>query len=353
MNRNAQGDKNRLPRSDSPFLWALTGGVSDRPPFWLMRQAGRYLPEYREVRSSVPGFLDLCLTPKLAAEVTLQPIRRFAMDAAIVFSDILMVPFGLGQSVEFHEGPVLKPVRNQSDLGGFGTNKFAQRLEPVYEALRLVRGALPNNCALIGFAGSPWTVATYMVEGGTSRDFFAVKSWAFTNPDEFQALIDLLIESTAGHLIAQVEAGADALQLFDTWAGVLPESFARRFVLAPTKAIVARVKAAHPDVPIIGFPRGLGALYRDYALEAGVDAVSLDASVPVGWAAQEIQSQCCVQGNLDPQILVAGGEILRSETRRIIAGFAGGPFVFNLGHGILPQTPPEHVAELARLIRGA
>ena len=318
-----------------------------------MRQAGRYLPEYREVRSSVPGFLDLCLTPKLAAEVTLQPIRRFAMDAAIVFSDILMVPFGLGQTVEFQEGPILKPVRNQADIARLDAGKFAQRLEPVYETLRLVRAALPKTCGLIGFAGSPWTVATYMAEGGTSRDFFAVKSWAFTNADEFQALIDLLIESTARHLIAQVEAGADALQLFDTWAGVLPEAFARRFVVAPTRAIAARVKAAHPDVPIIGFPRGLGVLYRDYALETGVDAVSLDAGVPIGWAVQELQSRCCVQGNLDPQILVAGGEVLRSETRRIIAGFAGGPFVFNLGHGILPQTPPEHVAELTRLVRGA
>lgn len=318
-----------------------------------MRQAGRYLPEYREVRASVSGFLELCLTPKLAAEATLQPIRRFAMDAAIVFSDILMVPFGLGQTVEFHEGPVLEPVRSQADLTRLGMGKFGERLEPVYETLRLVRTALPKTCGLIGFAGSPWTVATYMAEGGTSRDFFAVKSWAFTKADEFQELIDLLIESTARHLIAQVEAGADALQLFDTWAGVLPEPFARRFVVAPTRAIVARVKAAHPDVPIIGFPRGLGALYRDYTLETGVDAVSLDASVPTGWAKQEIQSRCCVQGNLDPQILVAGGEVLHSETERIIAGFAGGPFVFNLGHGILPQTPPEHVAELARLIRGA
>ena len=318
-----------------------------------MRQAGRYLPEYREIRASVPGFLDLCLSPKLAAEVTLQPIRRFAMDAAIVFSDILMVPFGLGQTVEFQDGPVLEPVRNQADLAHLDLDQFARRLEPVYETLRLVRTELPETCGLIGFAGSPWTVATYMAEGGTSRDFFAVKSWVFTNPDEFQALIDLLIESTARHLIAQVDAGADALQLFDTWAGVLPESFVRRFVVAPTRAIVGRVRAAHPGIPIIGFPRGLGALYRDYAFETGVDAVSLDASVPIAWAAQEIQRQCCVQGNLDPQILVAGGEILRSETRRIIAGFAAGPFIFNLGHGILPQTPPEHVAELARLIRGA
>lgn len=338
-------------RSESRFLRALAGEVLARPPFWLMRQAGRYLPEYRAVRASVPGFLDLCLSPKLAAEVTLQPIRRFDMDAAIVFSDILMIPHGLGQLVAFREGPVLEPVRTAADIGGLTLAGFSQRLEPVYETLRLVRVELPMTCGLIGFAGSPWTVATYMVEGKTSRDFAAVKSWAFTNGQEFQSLIDLLVEATARHLIAQAGAGADALQLFDTWAGVLPESFARRFVLAPTRAIVARVKEACPGVPIIGFPRGLGALYRDYALETGVDAVSLDTSVPIGWAAREIQAHCCVQGNLDPQVLVAGGETMRNETLRIVAGFADGPFVFNLGHGILPETPPEHVAELARLLR--
>ncbi len=338
-------------RRESRFLRALAGEVLPRPPFWLMRQAGRYLPEYRAVRASVPGFLDLCLSPKLAAEVTLQPIRRFGMDAAIVFSDILMIPHGLGQLVAFREGPVLEPVRTATDIGRLTLAGFSQRLEPVYDTLRLVRAALPMTCGLIGFAGSPWTVATYMVEGKTSRDFAAVKSWAFTNGQEFQSLIDFLVEATARHLIAQAAAGADALQLFDTWAGVLPESFARRFVLAPTRAIVARVKEACPGVPIIGFPRGLGALYRDYALETGVDAVSLDASVPIGWAAREIQARRCVQGNLDPQVLVAGGETMRNETLRIVAGFADGPFVFNLGHGILPETPPEHVAELARLLR--
>jgi len=316
-----------------------------------MRQAGRYLPEYREVRAAVSGFLDLCLTPELAAEVTMQPIRRFGMDAAIVFSDILMIPHGLGQAVAFREGPVLEPVRSGIDIGRLDTAGLEERLVSVYETLRLVRMALPEDRSLIGFAGSPWTVATYMVEGGTSRDFSAVKSWAFTNPDEFQLLIDILIEATAAHLIGQVKAGADTLQLFDTWAGVLPESYTRRFVFLPTEAIIRRVKKTCPGVPIIGFPRGLGALYRDYALQTGVDAVSLDTTVPIAWAAREIQPHRCVQGNLDPQMLVAGGKSFRNEVLSIVAGFAMGPHVFNLGHGILPETPLDHVAELVRLIR--
>jgi uroporphyrinogen decarboxylase len=318
-----------------------------------MRQAGRYLPEYREVRASCGGFLDLCLTPKLAAEVTLQPIRRFGMDAAIVFSDILMVPLGLGQTVAFREGegPVLEPVRSADDLKRLSAASVTERLAPVYETLRLVASELPADTALIGFAGSPWTVASYMVEGGTSRDFAAVKAWAFTEAHEFQGLVDLLVEATAVHLVGQAAAGAEVLQLFDTWAGVLPEPFLRRFVFQPTKEIVARVKRAFPHVPVIGFPRGIGALYADYGRETGVDAVSLDSAVSVAWAAREIQKHIPVQGNLDPQVLVAGGAVLRAETRRILDGFSAGPFVFNLGHGILPETPPDHVAELAQLIR--
>lgn len=351
MNKNTQTRQART--KAKPLLRALAGEAVSPPPFWLMRQAGRYLPEYREIRASSAGFLEMCLTPELAAEVTLQPIRRFGMDAAIVFSDILMVPLGLGQPVAFREGegPVLEPVRDRTGLQRLSLSRFAERLMPVYRTLGRVAAELPEETALIGFAGSPWTVASYMVEGGTSRSFAAVKAWAFTQPAEFQALIDLLVEATARHLAAQAEAGAEVLQLFDTWAGVLPESFARLLVIEPTRRIVARLKETCPDVPIIGFPRGLGALYPDYVRETGVDAVGLDSGMPVAWAAREIQKLRPVQGNLDPQVLVAGGEVLRAETRRILEGFGAAPFVFNLGHGILPETPPEHVAELTRLVR--
>jgi uroporphyrinogen decarboxylase len=337
-----------------PVLRALLGESVSPPPLWLMRQAGRYLPEYREIRAKCPGFVEFCLTPELAAEATLQPIRRYGFDAAILFSDILMVPYGLGQPVTFREGegPVLEPVRNAAGVERLRDSEAAVRLAPVYETLRRVRISLPQQTVLIGFAGAPWTVACYMVEGGSSRDFAAVKAWAFGDTEGFEKLIDLLIEATAAHLIRQVAAGAEVLQLFDTWAGVLPESFTRRLVIRAAKEIVARVKKSCSRVPIIGFPRGIGALYLDYVRETGVDAVSFDSGVPVSWAAREIQGLVPVQGNLDPHVLVAGGAALRDETRRILEAFGRGPFVFNLGHGILPETPPEHVAELVRLVRG-
>jgi uroporphyrinogen decarboxylase len=336
-----------------PLLRALRGETLLRPPFWLMRQAGRYLPEYREIRRRVGGFLDLCFNPELAAEVTLQPVRRYGMDAAILFSDILVVPHALGQKVAFREGegPVLRPVRSLAELRGLSTARLAEHTAPVYETVRRVKQDLPEAATLIGFAGSPWTVATYMVEGGSSRDFERTKLWAFTAPDEFASLIELLVEATTLYLAAQIEAGAEVIQLFDSWAGALDEKGFRRWVIEPTRQIVARLRESHPSVPIIGFPRMAGFLYRDYKRETGVDAISLDTTVPLAAARDELQTLGPVQGNLDPLLLVAGGAAMESVVRAIIAALGNGAFVFNLGHGIVPQTPPENVARLAEIIR--
>ena len=335
------------------MLCALKGERLDKPPFWLMRQAGRYLPEYREIRSQAGGFLDLCFSPKLACEVTLQPIRRYGMDAAILFSDILIVPYGLGQGVAFKEGegPVLDPVRNASDLSRLSLDGFHERVAPVYETVTRVAEALPRETTLIGFAGSPWTVATYMAEGGGSKEFVAVKRWAYGDPEGFGQLIDLLVEATVSYLSRQVEAGAEVLQLFDSWAGALPEPGFRRWCIEPTIRIVAALKARHPDIPIIGFPRGAGTLYVPYATETGIDAVSLDTTVSVAWAAEALQSKLPVQGNLDPILLVAGGDALDREVERILSGFSGGAHIFNLGHGVTQTTPPETVERLAQRLR--
>ena len=339
--------------AEKPLLRALAGEVMDRPPFWLMRQAGRYLPEYREVRRQAGSFLDLCLNPELAVEVTLQPIRRYGMDAAILFSDILIVPYGLGQGVAFREGegPVLEALAGTADPASLTREHFHDRVAPVYETVRGLAGALPSGTALIGFAGAPWTVATYMVEGGSSRDFARTKRWAYGDPKGFSRLIDLLVDTTADYLGAQIRAGAEIVQLFDSWAGVLPETAFRRWVIDPARRIVERLRAAHPDVPVIGFPRGAGILYRAYVEETGVTAASLDTTVPLSFARDALQGRVAVQGNLDPQLLVVGGSAMEEEVGRIRAALGGGPFVFNLGHGIVPETPPEHVAALANLLR--
>lgn len=336
-----------------PLLRVLQGEALNPPPFWLMRQAGRYLPEYRELRLKAGSFLDLCYRPDLATEATLQPIRRFGMDAAILFSDILVVPDALGRAVSFREGegPVLAPVRSIDEIEGLAVERVAERLAPVYEAVDRIRALLPAETALIGFAGAPWTVATYMVEGGGGSDFAAVKGWAFRDPDVFQALIDRLTEATIIHLSQQVAAGAEAVQLFDSWAGILPEAAFRRWVIEPTKRVVAGLRERHPGVPIIGFPRGAGLMYRSYFLETKVSAVSLDTTVPCGIAQKTLQSVGPVQGNLDPLLLVAGGAALDEAVHAILDAFAGGPFIFNLGHGIVPATPVEHVARLAELVR--
>jgi uroporphyrinogen decarboxylase len=335
-----------------PLLRVLAGETPDRPPWWLMRQAGRYLPEYRELRRKAPSFLEFCLDPDLATEATLQPIRRFAMDGAILFADILIVPHGLGARVAFREGegPVLRPVRSAEDLKSLSLLRFGERLAPVYETVRRVRRALPPGVALIGFAGAPWTVATYMVEGGSSREFARVKGWAYAMPDSFGRLVETLVGATIEYLSAQVEAGAEALQLFDSWAGVLPEPEFGRWVIEPTRRIVAELKKRHPHVPVIGFPRGAGLLYPGYVTGTRVDAVGLDTIVPME-AARELQSQAAVQGNLDPLMLVAGGNAMAEAVERIRQALGDGPFVFNLGHGVVPETPPDHVAQLAELLR--
>ena len=322
-----------------------------------MRQAGRYLEEYMKIRRSVSGFLELCYTPELAHEVTMQPIRRFGFDAAILFSDILVVPDALGQEVSFvqGEGPKLEPIRNTSQLSSLSDSWLHQRLEPVYEAIRLIRADLDQNysdTALIGFAGAPWTVATYVVEGGSSKDFANTKSWAYSDPQGFQKLIDLLTSSTADYLCAQIENGVEAVQIFDSWSGVLAESEFRKFCLEPAKKITSVIKEKYPNIPVIGFPRGAGLMYPAYVEETGVDCVGLDTTVPTGWAKDNLADKVCVQGNLDPQILLAGGEELDRAVFKILNDLKDQPFVFNLGHGIIKETPVSHVERLVDLVRG-
>jgi uroporphyrinogen decarboxylase len=341
--------------STKTMLRSLAGGITGRPPVWLMRQAGRYLPEYRKVRAVVPSFLELCYTPELAVEVTLQPIRRYALDAAILFSDILVVPDALGQKVAFREGegPVLEPIRNDDDVARLRPDGIHERLAPVYETVRRLAATLPKEVALIGFAGAPWTVATYMVEGGTSRNFHKIQLWAYRDPAGFAKLIDCLVAATIAYLSAQIESGVEIVQLFDSWAGVLPEPAFERWVVEPTSRIVAALHQRHPLVPIIGFPRGAGLLYPHYFTATGVDAVGLDTTVPLSFARDSLQKIGAVQGNLDPLLLVSGGAAMIAAIKAILGALSQGPFVFNLGHGIVPETPPDHVAELVALLRGA
>jgi uroporphyrinogen decarboxylase len=346
-----------MPLPEKPLLRALAGEALDPPPIWLMRQAGRYLPEYRELRASAGSFLDLCLTPDLATEVTLQPIRRFGFDAAILFADILLIPWALGQGLAFVEGegpklPALGDGAAVARLATHGLEAAIARLSPVTETVGRVSSALPAETALIGFAGAPWTVACYMVEGGGSKEFSSVKRFAYADPAGFAGLIDLVTAATVEYLLAQIAAGAEAVQLFDSWAGVLPESGFERWVLGPSAAIVAELKRRAPGIPVIGFPRGAGVLYERYAAETGVDAVGLDTGIPVGWARAHLQHRLPVQGNLDPMALFAGGAAMAAETDRILDGLAGGPFIFNLGHGVTVGTPPEHVAALVDRVRG-
>lgn len=340
--------------SSKRFLRVLSGETLTPPPFWLMRQAGRYLPEYRETRARAGSFLDLCYNPELATEVTLQPLRRYGFDAAILFSDILVVPDALGQQVAFREGegPVLSPIRSARDLEGLDASGLRTRLGPVLETVTRLSKAIPETTALIGFCGAPWTVATYMIEGGGSKDFSAAKRLMWGEPETFARLMDVLVEATGDYLLAQIEAGAEAIQIFDTWAGVLPEAEFRRWVIGPAKKLVERIRSAHPEVPVLGFPRGAGLLYEAYVVETGVSAVSLDSSVPLDWAAERLQTRCAVQGNLDPILLVAGGEAMERGIAHILKTLGKRPFIFNLGHGITPPTPPDNVARLAELVRG-
>lgn len=337
------------------FLQALQGDTLSPPPMWLMRQAGRYLPEYRETRSQAKNFLHFCYTPDLAVEVTLQPLRRYDFDAAILFSDILVIPDALGQKVEFvtGQGPQLDPIKNEAELETtLDPSRLHDHLEPVYTTVHRLSKEIPEPTALIGFAGAPWTVATYMVEGKGSKTYEEIRSIAYSDPIFFQRLIDLLVDSTAKYLIEQVHRGAECLQVFDSWAGVLSEKQFYQWSIEPMARIVERVKAVHPDTPIIGFPRGAGPLYENYVRETKVDGVGLDHTVPLEWARDTLQPLTTVQGTLDNLLLVAGGDAMDAEVKRILETLGQGPFIFNLGHGIVPQTPPEHVEHLCALVRG-
>jgi uroporphyrinogen decarboxylase len=319
-----------------------------------MRQAGRHLPEYHEVRAKAGSFLDLCYTPELAAEVTLQPVRRYGLDAAIVFSDILVLPHALGQKVEFVEGsgPILDPIRSSQDLARLNPSATRAKLDVVYEVVTKVRQSLSDEVALIGFCGAPWTVATYMVGGGgRAGDRSGAENWLRTDAAGFGALIERLVDASIDYLSGQISAGADLLQIFDTWAGRLSGAEFQRWVIEPTGAIVAGVRKRHPGVPIIGFPLGAGADIPAYVAQSGVDGVSCDATVPLDFISRELSGRVVVQGNLDPPLLVAGGPEMERQAEKILAALASKPFIFNLGHGVLPQTPPQNVMRLVRLIR--
>jgi len=320
-------------------------------PFWFMRQAGRYLPEYKQLRSTTKGFLDYCYTPEKASEATLQPIRRFGMDGAVIFSDILVVPDALGVDVRFEEkvGPVLVPVRDEASLDKLKWK--GEKLAPVYEALRLTRAALPRETTLLGFAGSPWTLASYIIYGKGSRDFQEVRSLALSQPKFFSRLLDLLVESVTEHTKNQIKAGAEVIQLFDSWAGVLSAEEFSQYVIVPTQKIVANLKTAYPHIPIIGFPRQAGVKYKSYAIETGVDGVSVDSSVPLQWIARELQPICVVQGNLDPILLAENKEAALAQAKKIVAILGDKSFVFNLGHGILPHTPIENVQAVCEYLK--
>jgi uroporphyrinogen decarboxylase len=345
---------NSISPNAKPMLAALKGQSLTPPPVWLMRQAGRYLPEYRQLRSQAANFLDFCFRPDLAVEATLQPIRRYNLDGAVLFSDILTVPWALGQKVEFvnGEGPKLEPIRTANDLDRLTLSGATDRLAPVYETVRGVAPSLPAHTALIGFAGAPWTVASYMVEGGGSRDFLLARELALSEPGLFGRLVQIVVDTTIDHLSAQIEAGAELVQLFDSWAGVLPEAQFRQFVIEPTRTIAAALKDRHPQIPLIGFPRGAGGMLGAYASETGVTAVGLDTQVPLSWAFSVLPEGMPVQGNLDPVALVVGGSALETGVARILEQAEGRPLIFNLGHGVPQTTPPDHVADLVRLVRG-
>jgi uroporphyrinogen decarboxylase len=333
------------------LLDTLRGQAGDRRPVWLMRQAGRYLPEYRELRARKGGFLELVYDSEAAAEITLQPVRRFGFDGAILFSDILIVPYAMGQELEFlaGEGPRLSPPLFDSLLGAL--DGVPERLQPIYRTVALVRDRLGPETTLLGFAGSPWTVATYMVAGEGSRDHHLARTMAYRDPAGFRAIVDGIVAVTIEYLSGQIAAGAEAVQLFDSWAGSLAPDEFERWVVAPTAAITDAVRARHPGVPLIGFPKGAGAKLAAYARETGIDAVGLDETIDPAWAMQMLPEGLPVQGNLDPLLLLAGGEALERRARRVLEGFAGRPHVFNLGHGIDKETPIEHVEKLLAVVR--
>ena len=338
-----------------PLLDTLQGRTPEKRPIWLMRQAGRYLPEYRHVREQAGGFLDLCYTPSLACEVTLQPLRRYDLDAAILFADILLIPQAMGCGLAFreNEGPVLGKVRDGMDVGRLTADigKLNQTLAPVYESVSLIKAGLAHDKTLIGFCGAPWTVATYMIEGGTSSERANSRMAAFKGEVWLDDLISMLVESSVEYLDWQIRAGAEVVQIFDTWAGDLSGDLLEKFCFDPIGRMRAELGRRWPGVPVIGFARGVGVSQGDFAAATAVDAVGIEWPVATGWARDHLVPQCVVQGNLDPLALVAGGEGMKLATRRILTDLPVGRHIFNLGHGIRKETPPEHVSELIEAIR--
>jgi uroporphyrinogen decarboxylase len=344
-----------LPKThvDKPLLSVLNGEVREPVPMWMMRQAGRYLPEYRQLREEKGSFLELVYDPDAAAEITLQPLKRFPkLDAAILFSDILIVPFAIGQNLTLvsSEGPRLTPPLIDTALEKL--TSYPARLDPIYETVRKVKEGLPKDKTLIGFAGSPWTVATYMVAGQGSRDQTETRRLAYADPSRFRAIVERIQELTLTYLAGQIEAGVDAVQLFDSWAGSLSPAQFGEWVIEPTGRIVAALRERYPHIPVIGFPKGAGGKLAAYARETGLAAIGLDETVDVLWAAKELPEDLIVQGNLDPLALIAGGGPLKNAVQRILDAFAGRPHIFNLGHGILQDTPIEHVEQLIALVKG-
>ncbi len=341
------------PVGTKPLLRVLEGRRQEIPPIWMMRQAGRYLPEYRQLREKAGGFLDLCFNPELAAEVTLQPVRRFGFDAAILFSDILVMPLALGRKVEFlaGEGPKLEPMSDAAALKDLRDRIDPNVLAPVYETVRRVKAQLDEKTALIGFCGAPWTVATYMVAGEGTSDQAPARLFAYRDPENFKRIIDRLVAGSIEYLVGQLKAGADCVQIFDTWAGILPPEQFDLWCMQPTEKIVAGVRAQVPGAKIIGFPRGAGAMALPYVEITGVDAIGLDWAFPRSLAHDILQPRVPVQGNVDPLALLAGGDALDREVDDVLT-LADRPLIFNLGHGILPATPIEHVERMLKRVRG-
>ena len=337
-----------------PILRALRGEAAARPPVWLMRQAGRYLPEYRALRGKAKNFIDFCLTPDLAIEVTLQPVNRFQLDAAILFADILLIPHAMGQHVRFveGEGPRLDPIRDLESLEQLSIARATDLLAPVMQTVEGVRAALPSDTTLIGFAGSPWTVATYMIEGQGGTDHENIRRLARSHPQLFQQVLDKLVKATAPYLIAQIDAGAEVLQLFDSWAGSVPAPLFEMAVIEPTARIVAEIKAQRPGIPIIGFPRAAASHIGPYTAGTNIDAVGIDHMTDIGAVAAAVSDNFPLQGNLDPVALQIGGSAMEREIEMILEKLHGRPFIFNLGHGVLQNTPPENVSHLIALVKG-
>jgi len=352
LKSEVMADAQSANQTDPALIQVLKGKLATKPPVWLMRQAGRYLPEYRELRARSNGFLDMCYSPDRAAEITLQPIRRFDFDAAILFADILIVPDALGQKVEFAEGvgPQLEAMEPDRLLGLVNPDGVSDKFGKIFETVTRVRSDLAPEKALIGFCGAPWTVATYMIAGHGTPDQAPARLAAYRDQTGFARLMELLADVSVDYLSGQIEAGANAVQIFDSWAGVLPDDEFARWVIAPTKRMVEKLRAAHPQIPIIGFPRMAGMLTHRFVAETGVDAVGCDSAMPIAQM-RELGGQAAVQGNLDPLLLVAGGDLLESRIADIIAGLSGVPHIFNLGHGILQTTPIEHVERLVKQVR--